>query len=60
MIEVSFDVEDVTVATVLDLATEPYELRWTVRDGVVLIGLASEDLATWRWGTVSGAPPRPR
>jgi len=41
-IEISLDLDDVTLETVLDLVTEPYELRWMVEDGRVKIATKEE------------------
>lgn len=41
-VEISLDADDVTVRTVLDLVTEPYDLRWTPKNGVVTITTKDE------------------
>ena len=41
-VEINLDLDDVTVKTVLDLITEPYELRWSPENGVVKIATKDE------------------
>lgn len=41
-ISISLNLDDVSVATILDLVTEPYELVWAPRGGVVTIMMADE------------------
>lgn len=41
-VEVTLQLDDVTIRTVLDLVTQPYELRWSPENGVVKIATKDE------------------